>query len=375
MTTTRKIPEIVEQALSIKDFGELQTFINANPNIQPITQFAAKVNAVNILELLHQSGQLTHELSVGNTHLLWAIANTSLDSALFLIEHVPEVIDTPSSWMSSYELKHSPLTLSVAKGWSHVDTEGVCQIPQSEVVKKLIEKGADINYQNADGYSALHLACLQRNLNAIVFLIENGASLTCQTYGGEYHPFDLLFFSQQAVHNVLNEQAWVYTFNSTYFAPENFHFFAETLKKVLPDLDKNKLIDCLFAQQLSDKALALSIQREGRDQDSSKINERLFRLHVEISMIIRAFLKTDKNPYSIQEEILRIIDEAIKHLDDSEDRGLLVHFRDIALKMIDENKKCNEAKDEPASNSQFGFFNKKTPDEKTDYPEINPPKI
>lgn len=110
---------------------------------------------------------------LGNTPLLWAVANSSVSFALALLD-LPEtfhvnVKSTIPSW------GNTPLILSVAKGWSHVNTEKKDQNSQKELVLKLLQKGAEVNAVDAQGRSALHYACLHRNLEAIKTLVQAGA--------------------------------------------------------------------------------------------------------------------------------------------------------------------------------------------------------
>ncbi|XP_066447797.1 protein phosphatase 1 regulatory subunit 12A isoform X2 [Eleutherodactylus coqui] len=52
-----------------------------------------------------------------------------------------------------------------------------CSSGDSEEVCKLLDRGADINYANVDGLTALHQACIDDNLEMVKFLVENGASI------------------------------------------------------------------------------------------------------------------------------------------------------------------------------------------------------
>lgn len=52
-----------------------------------------------------------------------------------------------------------------------------CSSGDSEEVLKLLDRGADINYANVDGLTALHQACIDDNVEMVKFLVENGASI------------------------------------------------------------------------------------------------------------------------------------------------------------------------------------------------------
>ncbi|XP_051884985.1 protein phosphatase 1 regulatory subunit 12A isoform X5 [Pristis pectinata] len=52
-----------------------------------------------------------------------------------------------------------------------------CSSGDQDEVEKLLLKGADINYTNVDGLTALHQACIDENLNMVTFLLEHGANV------------------------------------------------------------------------------------------------------------------------------------------------------------------------------------------------------
>ncbi|KAM9311186.1 protein phosphatase 1 regulatory subunit 12A [Gastrophryne carolinensis] len=52
-----------------------------------------------------------------------------------------------------------------------------CSSGDSDEVLRLLDRGADINYANVDGLTALHQACIDDNIDMVKFLVENGASI------------------------------------------------------------------------------------------------------------------------------------------------------------------------------------------------------
>ncbi|XP_006882609.1 PREDICTED: protein phosphatase 1 regulatory subunit 12A-like isoform X3 [Elephantulus edwardii] len=52
-----------------------------------------------------------------------------------------------------------------------------CSSGDTDEVLKLLHRGADINYANVDGLTALHQACIDDNADMVKFLVENGANI------------------------------------------------------------------------------------------------------------------------------------------------------------------------------------------------------
>ncbi|XP_066580778.1 protein phosphatase 1 regulatory subunit 12A [Amia ocellicauda] len=52
-----------------------------------------------------------------------------------------------------------------------------CSSGDSDEVLKLLDRGADINYANVDGLTALHQACIDDNVDMVQFLVEHGANI------------------------------------------------------------------------------------------------------------------------------------------------------------------------------------------------------
>ncbi|XP_062853213.1 protein phosphatase 1 regulatory subunit 12A isoform X4 [Trichomycterus rosablanca] len=52
-----------------------------------------------------------------------------------------------------------------------------CSSGDTEEVLRLLERGADINYANVDGLTALHQACIDDNVDMVTFLVEHGAGI------------------------------------------------------------------------------------------------------------------------------------------------------------------------------------------------------
>ncbi|ESO84810.1 hypothetical protein LOTGIDRAFT_179562 [Lottia gigantea] len=59
-----------------------------------------------------------------------------------------------------------------------------CSSSDTQEVKKLLDRGADINTSNVDGLTALHQACIDDNQDMVEFLVENKADVdVCDNEG------------------------------------------------------------------------------------------------------------------------------------------------------------------------------------------------
>ncbi|XP_035281675.1 protein phosphatase 1 regulatory subunit 12A isoform X3 [Anguilla anguilla] len=52
-----------------------------------------------------------------------------------------------------------------------------CSSGDTEEVLRMLDRGADINYANVDGLTALHQACIDDNVDMVTFLVEHGAGV------------------------------------------------------------------------------------------------------------------------------------------------------------------------------------------------------
>ncbi|XP_017916342.1 PREDICTED: protein phosphatase 1 regulatory subunit 12B isoform X3 [Capra hircus] len=59
-----------------------------------------------------------------------------------------------------------------------------CSSGDTDEVRRLLARGADVDTANVDGLTALHQACIDENLDVVKFLVENGASVNQQDNEG-----------------------------------------------------------------------------------------------------------------------------------------------------------------------------------------------
>ena len=111
---------------------------------------------------------------IGNTPLLWGVANSSVSFVLALLDLPDTTHVNVKSTLSSH--LNTPLIFSVSKGWTHLATRGRERNPQMDIAIKLLQKGAEVNAVDVHGRTVLHYACLHRNLDAIAALVKAGAA-------------------------------------------------------------------------------------------------------------------------------------------------------------------------------------------------------
>uniref|UniRef100_A0A3Q3GDQ8 Protein phosphatase 1 regulatory subunit n=1 Tax=Labrus bergylta TaxID=56723 RepID=A0A3Q3GDQ8_9LABR len=83
-------------------------------------------------------------------------------------------------WLGS-ETDQEPPVLKKKKTKVKFDDGAVflaaCSSGDTEEVLRMLDRGADINYANVDGLTALHQACIDDNVDMVTFLVEHGAAI------------------------------------------------------------------------------------------------------------------------------------------------------------------------------------------------------
>ncbi|XP_029968888.1 protein phosphatase 1 regulatory subunit 12A isoform X2 [Salarias fasciatus] len=83
-------------------------------------------------------------------------------------------------WLGS-ETDQEPPVLKKKKTKVKFDDGAVflaaCSSGDTEEVLRMLDRGADINYANVDGLTALHQACIDDNVDMVTFLVEHGACI------------------------------------------------------------------------------------------------------------------------------------------------------------------------------------------------------
>lgn len=151
----------------------------------------------------------------GNTCLVWAIANAANGSARAILQ-----LFNRGPYLDVQCLLHAntALHLAVGKGYHDRSQDGaILACSNLELVKQMIALGANLNLQNQDGNTPLHLAFLRRNKEMVAALIQGGADQTLRNQQG-YTPRDLLRATYPQACQILQETVAVFTLD-----PEEFH--------------------------------------------------------------------------------------------------------------------------------------------------------
>ncbi|MBI3934719.1 MAG: ankyrin repeat domain-containing protein [Acidobacteria bacterium] len=142
-----------------------------------------------------RQGARTFASMIGTTPFLLAAASANYDGLRFLVESgakskVTTVVDlevNPEGVFSDQaQIQGSATPLMAAAGIGRARDRGKEEAKKAlEAVKVLVELGADVNYANETGYTALHAAAYSGADEIIQFLAEKGAKLDVQNGCGQ----------------------------------------------------------------------------------------------------------------------------------------------------------------------------------------------
>lgn len=280
---------------------------------------AAMGNQVDIInELLSKRASTVCQSSfLGNTPLLWAIANCSIEAAICLVQY-DEKPHLDLSDTSGHG--NTPLILAIAKGWDRVDECHKSTTPVGELIKALIAAGADVNKPDGAGNTPLHMAFLQRDINSIRLLLENGAALDRENNTGECPQYYIQATKRQA-RTILDRQVCVFTQVNSRWDVAGGQAFHQELGEILKhfnlqqnfsEINTKMQEQCLQAQsQYLIEILAPLIQYANKIQHQGALGRQKHGLITAFNDQIKnmgyidipeAFVEFRQNKYSVLED-------------------------------------------------------------------------
>lgn len=144
--------------------------------------------------------------SLRNTALTWALANACNGAAMAILSTAGRgsYLDIRS------ERGNSALHIAVAKGYRDRSKHNeVLKFSNHELVRKMLELGANANLQNSYGETPLHLACLRHDKEMIRDLLSAGANPNLRNKDGKT-PFEMIDLGYQAATGILRGRVFVF---------------------------------------------------------------------------------------------------------------------------------------------------------------------
>lgn len=184
----------------------------------------------------------------GNTPLLTMVSNAENTGAMQLIESSKKNnSNTLNLDITSTKFGTSALHLTVAKGYKNIDFNNQSlDISNLKLAKALIDAGCNVNLKvdlpksPLDGNTALHLACIRKDMDFCKLLLDSGADLTIKNAKGQT-PLDLLFLEKKDAATLINTATGkMNNFNKIYSESVPPQQFKDELTEYMESLGKSE---------------------------------------------------------------------------------------------------------------------------------------
>jgi ankyrin repeat protein len=172
-----------------------------------ICQTSKDIHLASALLLERKVDVDARESFLGNTPLLWAVANANVTMATWLINNSKKY-DLDLNKQDAVHL-NSALHLAVAKGWQHqsdVHPDGKLAC----VIECLLQQGANPNLKDCYGNTPLHIAVLRRDMPAVTLLLASGAKLDIKNNQNKL-ALDMLEINKEQITKAIEAICGVYT--------------------------------------------------------------------------------------------------------------------------------------------------------------------
>ncbi|XP_072905353.1 protein phosphatase 1 regulatory subunit 12A-like isoform X4 [Hemitrygon akajei] len=158
-----------------------------------------------------------------------------------------------------------------------------CSSGDQDEVEKLLQRGADINYTNVDGLTALHQACIDENLSMVTFLLEHGANVNQPDNEGwtALHAAASCGF-MEITEYLIKQRANVASVNSEGELPIDIAQ-GEAMEKMLKEVIKKQGIDVEVARKEEEQQMIQDARQwlnRGRVEDTRHPKTGASALHV-----------------------------------------------------------------------------------------------
>lgn len=212
----------ITQAIKDTDFDLFVALVNTGKVLDCLNKQFPELNASTLFWRLakndrstkpymdyfldHAQVDFNEQGMLGNTALIWAIANANNGTALSILEHAGK-----GSYLNIRGGSgNTALHLLIAKGYENISREGqFLECSNLTLIKKIIELGCEVNIANAMGNTPLHLACLRRDPEMIALLLKAKAKKDVLNRDG-LSPKELLNVGYQTAYRKLEQTCYYF---------------------------------------------------------------------------------------------------------------------------------------------------------------------